>query len=70
MGALYGFSFFVLFSAIGGSLYGGAAIVASDVKMDLQDAGVAFVTCVWCGWLTGNNFIFIAHSAAGKKSAI
>ena len=36
MGALYGFSFFVLFSAIGGSLYGGAAIVASDVKMDLQ----------------------------------
>lgn len=51
-------------------MYGGAAIVASDVKMDLQDAGVAFVTCVWCGWLTGNNFIFIAHSAAGKKSAI
>lgn len=69
MGALFGFSFFVLFSAIGGSLFGGAGIVASDVNMDRQAAGVAFVTCVWCGWLTGNNFIFIAHSATGKKSA-
>ena len=70
MGALYGFSFFLLFIAIGASLYSGAAIIADDPEMDLLACGVAFVTCVWCGWLTGNNFIFIAHSAAGKKSAI
>ena len=69
MGALFGFSFFVLFSAIGACLFGGAGIIASDLKMDRQAAGVTFAACVWCGWLTGNNFIFIAHSAAGKKSA-
>lgn len=69
MGAIFGFSFFVLFSAIGGCLYGGAAIIANNLNLDRQQVGVTFAACIWCGWLTGNNFIFIAHSAAGKRSA-
>lgn len=58
-----------LFTAIEVSLLAGANIITNDEGMDKQGAVVCLVVCVWCGWLAGNNFMLIAHSAAGKKSA-
>lgn len=69
IGFFFGFSFFILFTALGVSTYGAAHIVANDPGIDYKGVAIAMVTCVWCGWLTGNNFMFIARSGAGKKSA-
>lgn len=69
IGVFFGFSFFIFFTALGVSLYGAAHIIANDGNMDYKGVAIAMVTCVWCGWLTGNNFMFIARSGAGKKSA-
>lgn len=69
IGFFFGFSFFTLFAAIGISWYTAANIVANDQGLDKQNAIVCLVTCIWCGWLAWNNFMFITHSAAGKKSA-
>ena len=69
LGLFFGFSFFLLFTSIGVSLLSGAHIIANDQGIDKEGAVVCLVICVWCGWIAGNNFMFIAHSAAGKKSA-
>lgn len=69
IGFFFGFSLFILFTALGVSLYGAAHIIANDANIDFKGVAIAMVTCVWCGWMTGNNFMFIARSGAGKKSA-
>ena len=69
VGVFFGFSYFILFTALGVSLYSAAHIIANDTSINIKGVSIALVTCVWCGWMTGNNFMFIADSAAGKKSA-
>lgn len=69
IGFFFGLSIFIIQAAIGSAMFSNDHILAYLGNQTTIGITVALTVPMWCGWVAGNNFFFIAHAGAGKKSA-
>jgi uncharacterized membrane protein len=68
IGINYGFAYFILEIVIGLSLYLAIIIFINNPQTDSLNILMYMIVSVLSGFITGNNFYYIAHISAGKEA--
>ena len=69
IGCFFGLSMLLIQSTIGTAMYLEDVVLAKIPFKSTIEIVVSMVVPMWCGWISGNNFFFIAHAGSGKESA-
>lgn len=69
IGFFFGLSMLLIQMTIGTAMYLEDVVLAKIPYKPTIEIVVSMVVPMWCGWISGNNFFFIAHAGSGKKSA-